>query len=131
MKRRTGYVATFAAAVLLAGSSVASDGESPPSVQMAQERISRTSADAVRVAIQPCWNVNLNATHPIRVRVVMNRDGTVADAELADDDNPSESYQMAAQSALRAVLNPRCQPWPLPASDWPNWQYIELNFDPQ
>jgi hypothetical protein len=40
------------------------------------------------------------------------------------------AFRAAADRALRAVRNPACQPWPLPSSEWPRWEVIELNFDP-
>jgi len=37
---------------------------------------------------------------------------------------------LLAESALRAVLNPRCQPFKLPPDRYEAWQVMELNFDP-
>ena len=95
-------------------------------------RLSRAMLDVLPAAIRPCWSTSLASDAAVTVRVIMNRDGTVESAELADiGDDAGPDHQAAAQSALRAVLNPNCQPWPLPAEDWPNWQYMELRFDPR
>ena len=44
----------------------------------------------------------------------------------------AEIEAAAADAAKRAVLNPRCQPWPLPADKYSSgWRYITFNFDPR
>ena len=106
----------------------------PPAGVRGGVRLSRSDEDRVRAVIQRCYNIDPAAPSvgAILVRVVMNRDGSVASAELADGNaDTSQRYRAAAERALRAARNQDCQPWPLPAADWPNWQYLELNFDPQ
>ena len=97
-------------------------------------RLTGSALDALRAAIHDCWNTTaLDRSDPaVRVLVAMNRNGTVSEARLADD-NPvgDPRFQAVADVALRAVMNPTCQPWPLPPADWPNWAVIEFNFDPR
>jgi hypothetical protein len=40
-------------------------------------------------------------------------------------------FRSAAESALRAVLNPRCNPLRLPPEKYEQWQTMTLNFDPR
>ena len=63
----------------------------------------------------------------------MRPDGTVASADVADSGRYASdpNFRAWADRALRAVTNPRCQPWPLPSQEWPRWEVIELNFDPR
>lgn len=63
----------------------------------------------------------------------MNPDGTVRKAEISDRSRMGDpSYRSAAESALRAVLNPRCSPLPLPADSYESqWRTLTLNFDPK
>ena len=37
----------------------------------------------------------------------------------------------AADAARRAILNPRCQPWPLSPEKYNSWRSITFNFDPR
>ena len=45
----------------------------------------------------------------------MNQDGTPVKAELKDTGryNNDPNFRAAADAAHRAIMNPRCQPWPL------------------
>jgi len=89
----------------------------------------------VRQAIRPCWNVDPGAMEigGVMLDVVMRRDGTVQEAVVSDRTRYANdrAFRSAADRALRAVLNPTCQPWPLPQERWPDWQFLELNFDPR
>ena len=40
-------------------------------------------------------------------------------------------FRTAAESALRAVLNPRCQNAPLPEKKFDKWKNLTLNFYPK
>ena len=41
------------------------------------------------------------------------------------------TFRAAADSAMRAVSNPRCQPWPLSPDKYNSWRTITFNFDPR
>ena len=65
-------------------------------------------------------------------RVSMNSDGTVRSATLLNTDQLSDPFfQAAADSARRALLNPRCQPLKLPADKYDQWQTFTITFDPK
>ena len=40
-------------------------------------------------------------------------------------------FRAAADAAHRALMNPRCQPWPLPSDRYNGWRTITFNFDPR
>jgi hypothetical protein len=40
-------------------------------------------------------------------------------------------YRAAAESALRAVLNPQCSPLKLPPDKYEQWKILELTFNPK
>ena len=62
----------------------------------------------------------------------MNQDGTVRSAELLNSDRMSDPFfQAAAESARRALLNPRCQPLKLPPEKYDQWQTFTITFDPK
>src|SRR3546814_9513743 len=61
----------------------------------------------------------------------MNPDGTVRTAEIQDRARMASDsfYRAAAESARRAVLNPRCSPLRLPPEKYNAWKTLVLNFD--
>jgi hypothetical protein len=61
----------------------------------------------------------------------MNEDGTVREARVAPETRiRNASHRAAADRALRAVLNERCQPYRLPPEKYGSWQHMKLEFDP-
>ena len=93
--------------------------------------------DLVRQQIHRCWNLPAGAKDAhkmlISIRVVMNPDGHVRAARVLGQQQMSSDpfYRAMAESALRAVLNPRCQPFKLPLDKYDRWQTMLLNFDPK
>jgi len=93
--------------------------------------------DLVRQQIQRCWNLPAGAkdahTMIISIRMVMNPDGSVQQARILDQAKMSTDpfYRTMAESALRATLNPRCQPFKLPPEKFDRWKTMKLTFDPR
>jgi hypothetical protein len=96
-----------------------------------------TEVDLVRRQIERCWNVPAGAKDmqnmAVAVQVDMNRDGTPRNAVIKDQARLRSDpfYRAAAESALRAVLNPRCHPFKLPAEKYDRWRTMTLVFDPK
>jgi hypothetical protein len=83
-----------------------------------------------------CWNVQAGsqdaASLIVSVRVDMNRDGTVEQAKVIDSKaGGNRAIRVAEENALRAVLDPRCQPFPFPQDQYKTWKTILLRFDPR
>lgn len=93
--------------------------------------------DLVRQQIQRCWNLPAGAkdahTMIIGIRMSMNPDGTVQQARILDQGRMGTDpfYRTMAESALRAALNPRCQPFKLPPDKYQRWKTMKLTFDPR
>jgi outer membrane biosynthesis protein TonB len=102
----------------------------------ASRPVSISEIDLVRQQITRCWIVPAGAKDAqnlvIDIAVQMNRDGTVQHAELRKGSGRMSDpfYRTAAESALRAVLNPRCQPFKLPAKKFDRWKTMTLSFNP-
>ncbi len=96
-----------------------------------------TEIDLVRQQIAQCWNVPAGAKDAenlvIEIRVAMNPDGTVRSARIGDTARLQSDpfFRAAAESALRAVLNPRCQPLKLPFEKYAEWKTMTLVFNPR
>ncbi len=99
--------------------------------------ITLSEIDAVRHQIAQCWSLPAGAKDAenliIEISVVMNPDGKVRTAEIKNKARMmSDSfYRAAAESANRAVLNPRCQPFKLPPDKYSRWKSMTLRFNPK
>ncbi|HEC90433.1 MAG TPA: hypothetical protein ENI55_02080 [Alphaproteobacteria bacterium] len=99
--------------------------------------ITISEIDLVRQQIARCWNLPAGAKDAedliIEIKVFMNPDGTVNTADIKDKKRLSRDgfYRSAAESALRAVLNRRCQPFKLPPEKYNRWKTMTLVFNPK
>jgi outer membrane biosynthesis protein TonB len=98
--------------------------------------VTASEIEGVRQKIRPCWNTQGGARDQgmiITLVVDMNPNGTPISAELRDPGryNSDPVYRAAADAARRAILNPRCQPWPLSQDKFNSWKQITFNFDPR
>ena len=98
--------------------------------------VSRTSA--IRRHFSRCWQIPVGAKDirslEVYIDLYMNPDGTVLRAVLADQSRYASGgfYQIAADAARRAVLDPRCRNLSKIVADlqFPEWQILKLSFDP-
>ena len=98
--------------------------------------VTASEIEGVRNKIRPCWNTIGGAKDQnliVTLVVQMNQDGTPVKAELRDTGryNNDPVYRAAADAAHRAIMNPRCQPWPLSPEKYNSWRNITFNFDPR
>ncbi len=98
-------------------------------------QLSTSEIDLVKQQIEACWNVPAGARDAGNLRpefrVMMNQDGTVRTAQLLNPDPSDSFFQAAAESANRALLNPRCQPLKQPPDKYDQWQTFTITFDPK
>ncbi len=99
-------------------------------------QLSTSEIDLVKQQIEACWNVPAGARDAENLRpefrVMMNPDGTVRAAQLLNPERLNDPFfQAAADSANRALLNPRCQPLKLPPQKFDQWQTFTITFDPK
>lgn len=103
-----------------------------PASPAQQSVVSKGQEGAIGDRVRQCWNVGSPkgpARSVVTIRVArMNPDGTIPPgAATIADDGGSPDW---AQAALRAVVNPVCQPWPVPRGGWPDESFL-LVFDPK
>lgn len=100
--------------------------------------LSISEKDAIRSQFIPCWRMPAGAkdahTLAVRIKVQLQADGTVLDAQVAPDllmrYNADTFFRAAADAAKRAVY--QCSPLKnLPADKYGTWKDMEINFDPQ
>ena len=109
--------------------------QAPAAPQLASV-VTASEIEGVRNKIRPCWNTiggGRDQNLIITLVVQMNQDGTPVKAELKDTGryNNDPNFRAAADAAHRAIMNPRCQPWPLSADKYTSWRTITFNFDPR
>lgn len=98
--------------------------------------VTESEKDAVRRQIEQCWNLPAGlkgtADMVVKIQLEMNIDGTTRSAVITNpgrmDSDPL--FRATAESAKRAVLNPRCQPLKLPPDKYEQWRTITLDFNP-
>ena len=107
--------------------------EKPSASPVAPGSVPGTEVDRVRDKIRPCWTIASDPKSQLVVPVVvqMGRDGKPERAEAKDKARygSDPAYRAAADAAVRAVMNPRCQPWPLAPEKYESWRILTLNFD--
>jgi hypothetical protein len=94
-------------------------------------KMTQTQMDALRAAIQECWNVPVGAEGAdklvVRVQFKMTPDGIVDGFPEVLNSDANPSFRPMAESARRAVL--RCGPYNfLPADKYDEWKEVIINF---
>jgi outer membrane biosynthesis protein TonB len=83
--------------------------------------------------IKRCWDVPAGMADAKYLKPVigfaLNRDGSLANAPKPLNPQNTAVFQVAAESAIRAVY--RCAPYRLPAANYEVWSDNEITFDPK
>ncbi|MCP4327773.1 MAG: cell envelope integrity protein TolA [Alphaproteobacteria bacterium] len=110
----------------------------PQTASAFSERLTLSELDAIRHQIELCWNVPVGARDAknlvVELNLDMNPDGSVRQVRLIDGSNRYQTdafYRAAVDSAMRAVLNPMCNPLKLPPNKYNTWRNFTLNFNPR
>ena len=91
--------------------------------------------DRLRAHISNCWEPPVGAKGAdqlkVDIKVKLEKDGTVKQAEIANRSRygTDVQYRAAANAARRAVL--ACQPLPLPPAKYQTWKEFIFGFDPK
>jgi hypothetical protein len=105
--------------------------------QSYSEGMTNLEFSAFQHQLTQCWNLMAGTRYAedqiVDIRLFVNPDRTVQDAQVVDTARyASDSYfRAAADSALRAVRNPRCNPLDLPPQKYELWKVIVVTFDPR
>ena len=99
-------------------------------------QLSASEIDLIREQIARCWNVPAGARDAkdlvVEVRVQLNQDGTVRQAQVVDQGRMGDPlYRAAAESARRAFYNPQCTPLKLPPEKYGIWKDLVVDFNPK
>ena len=101
-----------------------------------QLRIQKLAA-MVKQQLADCWSIpgGVKSVHEIKVgvQIRLNTDGTLRGAPRVVDAarmQSDPSFRVIAESAVRALQKPGCQPLKLPYDQYEIWKDIIFNFDP-
>lgn len=100
----------------------------------ADQALTQGEIDAIRRQIERCWNVPVGVrgieSMQVRLRIAMNRDGSVARVGIEDQARMAAdpAFRTVAESAQRAVLS--CQ-LALPAEKYEQWREMVMTFHPK
>ena len=105
----------------------------PGELRGLDSRMTMTELDAFRAQIATCWSPKVGNAEArnlaVKLHLKFRRDGTLAKPPQVVSGGDRLSYRIAAEDAVRAVL--QCQPYALPAEKYPVWREMVLNFDPR
>jgi hypothetical protein len=94
--------------------------------------------DALRVAVQACWNVGSLSTDALRttvtVAVAMARDGrpdTGSIRMIGFEGGSEAAARQAYEAARRAIIRCGANGFPLPVEKYDHWRDIEMVFNPE
>jgi outer membrane biosynthesis protein TonB len=129
----------LAAADLVAGLKPETPKAAPATLPSAlSQRESSLIAERVRAQITPCWAVPAGAKDArdmrIGIHIALNPDGSLRGVpSLADPSRMAGDpvFRAFAESALRAIQNPRCSPLKLPTDRYSVWSEMTIVFDPR
>ena len=102
-----------------------------------EEFLSLSELDALRQQLSSCWRLPAGARGAenlvINLTVTMNADQTVQKVSLERGANtPSSPYfQIAFESAKRALYHPHCTPLKLPKDKYQQWKSFTISFNPK
>jgi outer membrane biosynthesis protein TonB len=101
------------------------------------ETLTATQIDLIRQTIRKCWHfpAGLKNAEELIVDIKMSLDpnGNVKTAEITNKGRlkSDPNFRVAAEYAHRAVLDPDCNPLPLPKEKYEEWKELELSFNPR
>ena len=99
-------------------------------------QLTASEMDLLREQLYHCWNVPPAAREAkdlvVEVRVSVNADGTVRQANIVDQGRLGDPlYRAAAESARRAFFNPHCTPLRVPQGKYEVWKDLVVDFSPK
>ncbi len=125
------------AIVLVSPTAPVAPAPRPPS-PIEQRMLAASLSESVMRQVEPCWSIpaGVKDAHKIRVevRIYLKPDGSLSGPPRVLDSKRMRSdlaFRAVAESALRALRNPRCSPLRLPLKSFETWREISFNFDPR
>jgi hypothetical protein len=107
-----------------------------PLAQFSQQ-LSMSELDALRYQLSQCWSIQAGARFAddliVEIRARVNPDRTLSSATIVDMGryNNDGFFRAAADSAMRAIRSPMCNPLNLPPDKYDIWKDTIIEFNPK
>jgi len=101
------------------------------------DRLTISELDAFKNQLAPCWNIPIGGKYAedlvVEIRMLVNPDMTLQSASILNQTRYTldSHFRAAADSAMRALRNPRCSPYKLPTDKYEQWKVMTIQFDPR
>ncbi len=101
------------------------------------QQLTMSEFDALRMQLSRCWSIQAGARYAedlvVEVRLSVGPDKRVIRSGVVDQGryNSDSFFRAAADSAIRAVHSPMCDPLILPDGKYEVWKQMVINFDPR
>ena len=95
------------------------------------------TVDLIRQTIRKCWHFPAGLKNAedliVDIEIELDQNGNVTKAKIVDTSrmNTDPDYRTVAENAYKAVLDPKCNPLPLPKEKYEEWKNLELSFNPK
>lgn len=99
--------------------------------------LTATQVDLIRQTIRKCWHFPAGLKNAedlvVDIKMELNPEGNVVNADIINKERMQSDpdFRIAAENAYRAVLDPNCNPLPLPKERYEEWKDLELSFNPK
>ena len=114
----------------------AQNAEPSPLAEFGQT-LTMSEFDALRMQLSRCWSIQAGARFAedlvVEVRIQVDPNKRVIRSAVVDQMryNSDSFFRAAADSAIRAVHSPMCDPLILPDGKYNIWKQMVINFDPR
>jgi outer membrane biosynthesis protein TonB len=101
-----------------------------------EAELTGTEIDILNKHMKRFWNIPSGHEKAydivVEIELSISANGNVEKAVVVDNGrlNTDPEFRIAAESALRAILDPECSPLPLSASRYEVWKHMIFVFDP-
>ncbi|WP_445681276.1 hypothetical protein [Radicibacter daui] len=110
--------------------------EAQPDAPLAN-RLTMSETDAIRAQMAKCWSIPAGAQGvqdmSVDIQITLDSEARVKSATVVNSARMAtdRAYRTLAESAIRAVSNPACQPLKLPKDKIETYHSFIMGFDPQ
>lgn len=99
--------------------------------------LNESEISLLKECIHSCWKIPYDISNKKKLIVVLDikidKYGNILTITVRDKErmNYDRDYKILAESAIKALLDPRCKPLPLPSNKYHQWKNLSIVFNPK